>query len=571
MEIFDTIIANGRIVDGTGSPGFYGDVGLRNGRIAAIGQLAHANAKERIDAAGMIVAPGHVTQHSHYDAALFWDPYCSNSGEHGVTTLLNANCGFGFAPVRAADRERTMAMLETTEQIPLAQQRAGLTWDWETFPEYIQTLRRLPKGVNVLTFVPLNPLLVFVMGVEAKGRRPSAGDMREIGRLINEAMDAGAVGISMSVMGEAGNSHVDSDGAPMPTDLLHPDDVVAIARIVGERGEGLVQMLSKIGGYGDRGLTERVAEALRDTGVRVLHNALITINGRPEMLQDDIAWLDGMRARGLDVVGAALVNRGWVEFGVLDLAAIAGRLSAVREIIAAGEGGLALIADPDFVSRFTNEYAAMGAVTGATDFASQTIIELGPDPALQPYLGRSLGEVAAELGLGVVAAMFDLGVRSKGAVQFKTSPYSATDPAQTLMVMKTPSAALGVSDGGAHTKSFSNGHYATELLIWLVREEKLTSLEEMHFQLSLKVARTLQLVDRGAILPGFHADILIYDLDELFIDWTRYEVVHDMPEGDWRRQPKAGGYRRILVNGVTTHERDKSSGATPGELICLAA
>mgnify|MGYP001022704925 CR=1 FL=1 len=166
----------------------------------------------------MIVAPGHVTQHAHYDAQVFWDPYCSNSGENGVTTILNANCGFSIAPVRPKDRERTMLMLSTTEQVPVEQQRT-LAWDWETFPQFLERLRRLPKGVNVMSFLPLNPLLVYVMGIDAaKSRRPTAAEIAEMRALIHEAMDHGAAGISMSVMGFEGNSHLDFDGSPMPTD-----------------------------------------------------------------------------------------------------------------------------------------------------------------------------------------------------------------------------------------------------------------------------------------------------------------------------------------------------------------
>lgn len=229
MQTFDTIIRGGKIVDGTGAPAFYADVGISGGKVAAVGNLKAAQAKEVIDAKGKIVAPGHVTQHAHYDVALFWDPYCSNSGENGVTTLVNANCGFGVAPVRKGDKERTMQMLETTEQIPVSHQRAALPWDWESFPEWLAHVKALPKGVNISTYLPLNPLLVYVMGVDAaKSRKPTAAEMAEMHRLINEAMDAGAIGISMSAMGVEGNSHVDYDGTPMPTDAIHHDTIVDI-------------------------------------------------------------------------------------------------------------------------------------------------------------------------------------------------------------------------------------------------------------------------------------------------------------------------------------------------------
>ena len=574
MDKFDTLILNGRIVDGTGAASYDADIGIIDGRIAAIGRLRDRKAANVIDAAGRIVAPGHITQHSHYDAALFWDPYCSNSGEHGVTTLVNANCGFGFAPVHKADRERTMRMMETTEQIPIAQQRAGMPWNWETFPEFLDRVRALPKGVNVLTYLPLNPLLVYVMGIDAaKSRRPTGAEIARMHELINEAMDAGAIGISMSVMGLEGNSHLDSDGTAMPTDLLHPDDVVEISRAVANRGEGIIQMLSQIAFNGDRNLTARVAEMARGSGARVLHNVFASADSLPDMPRENVEWIESLRARDLDVVAGAILNRGWVEAGIADLDTAAGQLPAVREIVGCrtDEERLALISDPAFAERFWTQYSTNGPTNGAGGFENQQVIEVGDDPALQHLVGRKLIDIANAAGQNVVEALLDLGIRSGLRVQFKSEPFAAADPSQFLTYIAHPAIALGVSDGGAHTKAFGNGHYGTEFLISLVREQKLLSLEEMHFQLALKPARTMLLQDRGALCLGMWADILIYDLDALYLDTSRFEIIHDMPEGDWRRNPRAGGYEWILVNGVVTHSADKATGATPGDLLRITS
>jgi len=174
MTDFDLVISGGYIVDGTGSPGCYADLGVRGDRVSEIGDLRNATALKRIDATGKTVAPGFVTQHTHYDVALFWDPYCLDAARNGITTVVNANCGFGIAPVKPSDRERVMGMLETTEQIPVSHQRSALPWDWESFPEFMDRMRGLPKGVNVLSYLPLNPLLIYVMGIEAaKTRSPN--------------------------------------------------------------------------------------------------------------------------------------------------------------------------------------------------------------------------------------------------------------------------------------------------------------------------------------------------------------------------------------------------------------
>lgn len=570
MKQFDTIIRNGRIVDGTGAPAFTGDVAIRDGRIAEVGARIAGRAAEEIDAAGAIVAPGHITQHCHYDAQLFWDPYCSNSGEHGVTTVMNANCGFSVAPVRPKDRERTMGMLSTTEQIPVEYQKAAMPWDWESFPDFLDRLHALPKGVNVMTYLPLNPLLVYVMGIDAaKSRRPTADEIAQMHVLINEAMDAGAAGLSMSVMGAEGNSHLDVDGSPMPSDILHDDDIVEICRGIVDRGEGLIQMLSQIVYFGNKAVSEKVARMAKGTGVRVIHNAMITNDALPDLTYDDIAWIEGLRAEGLDISGAALINRGWVEASILELDTAAGQMKGVRRIMACEDDAavLRLLSDPEFVREFSDTYAREGAANGAGGFEQQTVIEVGDDPALQRYVGRTLEELAKEEGTTVVTVMCDLAVRSNLALQLKSAPFSASNPDLPIALLRSPGIAAGVSDGGAHTKAFSNGHYGTELLIWLVRDLNLMSVEEMHYHLSLKVARTIQLFDRGAILPGFAADILIYNLDDLYLDTTRHDIVHDMPLGSWRRKPKSGGYNRILVNGVTTHLNDTPTGATPGRVL----
>jgi N-acyl-D-amino-acid deacylase len=570
MATFDTIISGGRIVDGTGSPAYYADIGITGGRIVAIGNLTCAESQQRIDAKGKIVAPGHVNQHSHYDVALFWDPYCSNAGENGVTTVVNANCGFSVAPVRSPDIERTMQMLETTEQIPVSHQRAALPWDWESFPEYLGRVQKLPKGVNVLSYLPLNPLLVYVMGVDAaKTRRPTPAEMSKMHRLINEAMDAGAIGISMSAMGPEGNSHVDFDGTPMPTDLVEHEVILDICRALIERGEGVIQLLSHLVVYGDRSLTERVLQLAKGSGVCVIHNAFMTSDLMPDMMERDLAWLDEQRAEGYDVTVNALMNRGWIEAGIRQLDVSCGMLTAVRKITACNSDDevLRLIGDPVYQRAFAQEYAAKGPTNGANGLEGQIIINVGADRELARYMDRTLGDIAHQEDRDVVEVMLDLAVRSTLSLQLRSPQISSTDPRQAARMLSHGAIVVGGSDGGAHTKSFGMGHVPTDLMIWLVREEKLMTLEEAHFHLGLKPALAVRIRDRGALLQGFWADILIYDLGDLYFDTHRYEIVHDMPNGDWRRKGRAGGYDFILVNGIVTHRRDVPTGATPGQLV----
>ncbi len=570
MAHFDILIRDGWLVDGTGGPSRRADVGIRAGKIVEIGNLGTATASEIIDAQGRIVAPGHITQHAHYDAAVFWSPTCLDSAEHGVTTILNANCGFSIAPARPADRERLMLMLSTTEQVPVEQQRLALPWTWETFPEFMDHLRALPKSVNLMTYVPVNPLLVYVMGVDAaKTRRPNAGEIAEMHRLVNEAMDLGAVGIALSVMGVEGNSHVDYDGSAMPTDVMHDDDIVALAEGLARRGEGIVQLLAQIGSNGNRDVSAKVARMAKGTGVRVIHNIFMALDGHEAMIDDDLAWLDALRAEGLDIVGATLLHAGWVEAGIRDLDTAAGQMSGVRAIVACADDDevRALLADPAFVTSFSDEYLRDGPTNGAGGFEGQIIIDVGSAPELQYYLGKSLGEVATYERRTVIEVLCDLALRSDLALQIKSQPYAATDARLGAKLLAHPCVTSGVSDGGAHTKAFSSGFYGTEMLIRMVREQKAMTVEAMHHQLAFKVARALNLADRGAILPGYWADILIYALDDLYFDRSRYMIVNDMPGGDWRRLARSGGYHRILVNGVTTFANGANCGATPGRFL----
>lgn len=569
-ESFDLIIHDGWIVDGTGAAGYYGDVGIREGRIEEIGNLSECTAERRIDATGQIVAPGHVNRHSHYDAAIFWDPYCSNSGENGITTLINANCGFGFAPVRKADIDRTIAMMETTEQIPAAHQRSAMPWNWESFPDWLELMRSLPKGVNLTTFLPLNPLLIYVMGIDAaKTRSPSKEEMVEIYRLINEAMDAGAIGISMSAMGAGGNSHVDFDGTTMPTDTMDPEALIEIGRAVVERGEGVIQMLTQISHFGDRTISERMAELAKGSGVRVIHEAFMTSDFLGEQIQENIDWLDNQRVLGRDMTANSVLNRGWIEAGVRELDAASGQLQGVRRMVACSNDDelRSLLQNSEFVAEFSTEYEEAVLGFSAQNLGELVVIYAGTVEDLQPFVGKSLAQIAVELSASVVEVLVDLALRSDLELQVKSAPISTSNPALAAAILANPGVIAGASDGGAHTKSLSWGHYPTDFLIWLVRENGTMSLEDMHFQLSYKTAQSVGIRDRGALLPGFAADVLIYDLDELYFDLTRYEVVHDMPGGDWRRKAKAGGYRNIIVNGEVTHERDKSTGVTPGVVI----
>ena len=240
---YDLAIKGGLVVDGTGMPGIVTDVAVKDGVVVRVDGVNAGDAKEVIDATGLIVAPGFVDLHTHYDAQIFWDPYCTLSGWHGVTSVVIGNCGFGLAPCRPHERERLMLSLTRNEQISLEAMQQGLPWDWVTFGEFMDSLERTPKGVNVASFAPLTPIMVWAMGgyEEAKSRRLTDADIEAIKQAIGEAMDAGAIGWSTQRLGE-NSVQPDYDGTPMITDVMTDEEGYAFAEYLRERGEGRIQL-----------------------------------------------------------------------------------------------------------------------------------------------------------------------------------------------------------------------------------------------------------------------------------------------------------------------------------------
>lgn len=571
MYGFDLVIKNGTVIDGTRAPRFKADIGIKDGRIVRIGSISDAGRAQVVEANGLIVAPGHIDTHTHYDAQIFWDPTCSNAGENGITSVVTGNCGFGFAPVHAHERDRAMRMMETTEQIPAVQMRAALPWSWQTFPELVEAMRRTPKAVNLTMFLPLNAVMFYVMGEDAKHRRPTAAEIGEMKGLVQEAMDAGACGLSLSFMGRE-NNHVDVDGSPMPTDVMHPDDACEIVSALKERGDGIVQVISQIGPVGDRSISEALAKA---SGRPVLHNVFSVSEYTPDLHRQSMTWLDAMnRQDGIDMYAATVICRAWNETELFNSPGCSlDALDVYRELTfcKTREEKRALLQDPDFRRRFNASYDPVMFEATAGGLADYRVIGMGPD-ARDPkgYLGRTLGEIAEDEGKSEVDAFIDTALESDLRIELKT-PGIAIDPAKVAELLSHDRVLAGASDGGAHTKNFSGGQWTTDLILWMARENRFLSLEEMHYRLSWQPAQAMGIYDRGALREGMAADILVYDLDELYFDQERFDIVHDQPGGDWRRKARAGGYRQIFVNGVQTFECDRPLGTTPGVYLGDAA
>ena len=569
MTDLDIIIRGGAVVDGSGATRRTTDVGIANGRIVRLGDLSDAGARQEIDARGLIVAPGIIDPHTHYDAQVYWDPYCTNSGWHGVTSVVVGNCGFGFSPCRKADRERYMLMMENTEQVPLGAMRTALPWDWESYPEWIASIRSIKKGINLGAFLPLNSLMIWVMGYEAAKTRPANDAERaEMRRLLHEAMDSGALGFGFSYLQET-NSHKDVDGSPMITDAMHEDEVFNLARVLAERGEGVIQALVETGPMNvqNRAFVEKVAEI---SGRPVLHTVIMVHEGHPERHREILAWLDQTAARGLKIYSQALCFRFMpMAFVVKDYDGWQG-VPIFNEFQHPGDGDtidarVAKALEPDYRKRLAEQ---VGRAPGHANITKMRLVDAAGSSRYAPYVGETFEEIGRSEGQAATDAFLDLCAETRLACE--VCPDRETPDVEYVAEINAhPRVLPGTSDGGAHVKFWSGGQYGTDLLSWLVRDEKKISLEHMHHKLSAVPAQALGWTDRGMIVEGNAADIMIYDLERLGVPTAAYETVHDLPKGDWRRVARAQGIRWILVNGEITFHDNECSGATPGQVLSL--
>ncbi len=561
MARFDIVIKQGTVVDGTRVPRYRADVGIRNGVVAEIGHINAADGTRVIDAEGLIVAPGFIDLHTHYDAQLFWDPYCTLSGWHGITSAVIGNCGFGFAPVRPELRERAMLTMTRVEAIPYASMKAGLPWDWVTFPEFLDSVERAPKSINLLPYVPIGPLMIWVMGLDdaKSGRMPTPAEHAEMRRLFERSLDAGGCGWSAQRLMPSGPSAVqlDYDGTPMVTDVMHDETCEMFAAVLGERNQGFMQMTISSGSYAnDRAHMEKLATI---SGRPLLWNVLQAFDHKPEIHRDALAWIKRCRERGIRVYAQGLTTDAGFAFTFEDWNLWDDRRAWREATLGTVAERLAKLADP--ARRPGLRTPRPMTVTGPIE----NIVVTGPaSAATEQFRDLLIGDIAARLGKDPVDTMLDIAVADGLKTDFFAAPPNVSD-VHLREIVADPYVLFGVSDGGAHTKFLTAGRYPTETICKIVREQGMLSLEEAHWRLSALPAMVAGFDDRGVIKRGAPADIVIYDYDNLAV--LPREIVHDLPGGEWRRIQRASGYRYVLVNGQITIANDRETNTHSGRLL----
>ncbi len=574
MPEFDIHIKGGTIVDGTRVPRYRGDLWIKDGKIAQIGGRAPGFARKTIDAAGLIVAPGFVDLHTHYDAQIRWDPYCTISGWHGVTSLVLGNCGFGFAPVKPEFRERSMLAMTRTEAIPYAAMKAGMNWDWETIPEYLDSLDRSPKGVNCIQYMPTASLMIYVMGLEAAKTRPATEKERaEMARLLHEGMDAGLCGFSIQRLGPD-SVQADFDGSPMVTDTMCDEDIFNLARVLRDRDEGFMEITQATDPADNRADLAFVKQLAGVARRPILFQAVTPTRKNPEIHRRILRWIEECRGEGLPIFGQGASVRSGFAF-TLEHWNLYDMYPAWRALTTGTtEEKTAKLKDPAMraaVIKETNEAdARLRSLQAGVGGSPRNLVVQWVEnhEELEKYVGKSLMQIGDEENRHPLDVMFDLALATNLKAEF-LGPNKGFNAEYMAEIFNASQYTFpGVSDGGAHTKFFTGGAFTTDFLKWLVRDEQRITLEEAHYRMSALPAHAAGFRDRGMLREGMAADVVVYDLNGLDVepDWVG-EITHDFPGGEWRRVQRAKGYRSIIVNGEETFAEGKCTGATPGKLL----
>ncbi|MBM4255551.1 MAG: amidohydrolase family protein [Deltaproteobacteria bacterium] len=574
MPQFDTIIKNGTVVDGTRVPRYKGDIGIKNGKIVQIGRLNASDAKKVVDATGLIVAPGFIDLHTHYDAQLHWDPYCSIGSWHGVTSVTIGNCGFGFAPLRPQDADRAMLALSRTEAIPLEPMRVSMKVDWETFPQYMDRLSRMPLGINVSHLFPIAPAVAYVMGGfdAAKKRFPNEKEMATIIGHFKEAMKCGAAGWSAQRLVPEGRVSVqrDYDGTPMITDILPDEFYLTMAKAMAETGDGCIQFTQSGASESSFGIEDdfKFLEKMTETAGRpLLYNAILISDRHPESHKAQLNWVEAANARGVRVFGQAVTARAPVRMTLEDWNLFDSIPAWKDATLGTVEERKAKMSKPELRAAMRADYDAGGMETLNIVFGEfhKFIARKVRNTDLKlKYEGMSVTQIAEKEGKHVIDAMLDLSVADDLRTEW-AGPVENSNIAGYKDLMSSPYIMPGVSDGGAHVKFITPAIYPTEVLSWLVRETNTLSLEEAHFRLSGLMAWAAGFKDRGTLREGQAADIVVYDINT--VNSLPSEILYDLPANEWRRVQKATGYKHILINGEETFQDGNCTGATPGKLL----
>ena len=561
MSSYDLIIRGGTIIDGTGLPAYRSDMAIKNGRIAHISGRINAPTERQIDAGGCIVAPGAVDLHCHYDAQLNWDPYCSLSGWHGVTSLAIGQCGLGLAPTRPEQRDLAMSIMTRTEAIPMASMRLGLRWDWESFPEYLDSLERHGLGVNVASLVPYSPLRIYVLGPDAAKEREqvTTKELEHIKALFREAMQAGAFGFSVDKLWE----NRMADGSLLPDHIASNEEIVASAEIMGEFGVGHTSWTrgpsEKPGGDAFlRDLTKLTGRPMNVVGVAA--SAL-----HPGAYKGMLRYVEESHKLGLPMYASAIcmdipVQMTLAEFNMFDVLP-----NWVQPFVGSPEQRAAQLRKPEVRALMRKDLEQRPHQAFAKGWSLVKILETIHERNHQ-YDGLTVGEMARRQGKDPLDAMLDLALEEELQTVFGFL-HAGGDDAGTAEICQHAFTHISNSDGGAHVRFLTMSTWPIHFLSHWIRDQGIMSLEQAHYKMSALPAFIAGFTDRGVLRVGMAADVIVYDLDRLGFTFKQPVFANDFPGNERRLIQKPVGLRYTIVNGVETFVENACTGALPGKLL----
>jgi N-acyl-D-aspartate/D-glutamate deacylase len=563
----DLLIRGGTVVDGSGGKRFVADVGVKDGRIVGIGRIAEP-ARRTIDADGLIVSPGFIDGHTHMDAQVAWDPLGSCSCWHGVTSVVMSNCGFALAPCRPADRDWYARCLSAVEDIPTEAMAAGIDWSWETFPDYMATVERLPKAINYGMYIGHSALRMYVMGKRALDETASDDDMRRMALLVQEALKAGALGFSSS----RATTHVTPDDTPVASRIADWREIDRIIAAMAELDAGIFQIGPDIGsGPAHRAFLQRLREVALAHKRPIMFGVLATRQGDdPTPWHDQTRYIDDTVAAGGRMFGQGTTRSinaifslksylpfdvlpAWKPIRALPLAEQKKRLGdpAVRRELVAAEakmkprdatfqGGGAATTNPRKPD-YTNLFALKGV-----DWDDPTVDQLAKARGQHP-----------------VEVVIDLCLADEN--QIYVQPLVNESPQDVLGILKHERTLATFSDSGAHVCQEMGSSLQTHFLSYWVRKHRAFTLEQAIRKLTHDNARAWELPDRGLVKEGYKADLLLFEEDRIRPCLPTVET--DLPGGARRLVQKAEGIRATVVNGSMAFENGEATGTFVGEVL----
>ena len=574
MAEYDLVVRGGNVVDGTGGPARTADVAVRDGVVVAVGTAERGrldgNGSREVDADGCLVTPGFVDIHTHYDGQSSWDSSLAPSSWHGVTTVVMGNCGVGFAPVRPADHDRLIELMEGVEDIPGAALHEGLSWEWQSFGQYLDALETKPHDIDFAAQVPHGALRLHVMG-ERGARREEAteADIAEMGRIAAEAVSAGALGFTTSRT----LNHRTSRGEPTPTLTAAAPELAGIAAAIGRTGRGVLQVVSDfIDVEAEFAILRQMVEASR----RPLSVSVAQSPVKPDNWIDVLDQVTRMNADGLPTLGQVAARAVGVLLGLTCTLNPFMFNPVWREIAALTPAEQArAMADPGFRARVLAAQAEMtskkgsGILGGRLVEKYQLMYELGDPPDYEPPPEQSLAARAGREGRDGAELAYDICMADDGRsfIYLPSLNYAAGNLDAVGEMLAHPHTVPGLSDGGAHAGTICDVSFPTTLLSYWGRDRERGRID-VPFLVSRQcreTARAVGLDDRGVLAPGYRADLNVIDFEHLRV--RRPEMRYDLPAGGKRLLQSAEGYLHTFVAGTEVYASGQHTGELVGRLV----